>query len=315
MRTFWTVAKQSVRQWLADDAFSLAAALSFYTVISLAPLVTLSLAVASLFYGERAVRGQLVEQIEHVVGEPGAEVIQGILAHAHAMRPGLMGLVSVVILLVGASFVFVQLQRSLNAVWNVAPRPDLTWRYTLKGRLLSMLLVLCLGLLLLLVTIAATALEYVTALVPAVGIVWHGVNFLAGIALVTLLFAALFKLLPDAVVAWRDVWVGALVTALLFEIGRHALAVYLGRSAPGSAYGASGSLVALLLWIYYSALIILLGAEFAQVYARRFGHRIRPSVHAYRTTHIRLPVDDEGRPQLDENLRKLIREHVNPDAS
>ncbi|RYD61106.1 MAG: hypothetical protein EOP84_36140, partial [Verrucomicrobiaceae bacterium] len=139
---------------------------------------------------------------------------------------------------------------------------------------------------------------------------WQGGVFLLGVAVFTVLFAALYKFLPDAVIAWRDVWVGALVTSVLFNIGRLAIGLYLSKSAPGSPYGATGSLVVLLLWIYFSALILFLGAEFAQVYARHFGRRIRPAKHAYRTSVVALPVDDEGHPILTRETRNEVKDRV-----
>jgi membrane protein len=315
MKTICKIVSQTVRQWLDDGAFQIAAALAFYVVISLAPLVTLSLSAASLFYGEEALRGRLVQQIEHIVGAPGAEVIQSILVSARQHNPGIVGAISVVMLLVGASALFLQLQKALDAVWNVAPRRDLSWHYTLKVRLLSMALVLGVGFLLLLSTVAGAVLEYFAGIVPTVATVWQSLSSLSGVVVATLLFAALFKVLPDAIIRWRDVWVGAAVTAILFEIGRIAIGFYLGKSTAASAYGAGGSLIALLLWIYYSALILLLGAEFAQVYARCIGNRIRPAAHAYRTSLASLPVDDEGRPILDSASRDRIKNRTEAKAS
>lgn len=298
MRVWWKILRRTFKEWIDDDAFQIAAALSFYAIISLAPLVTVSLSAASFFYGEEALRGELVDRINQVVGQDGAEVIETILANAKQKSGGLFGAIGLALLLFGASAVFLQLQKALNTVWNVAPRPDLSWGYTIRMRILSIGLSLGVGLLLLASTSGAAILEYIAANVPGSLLVWKVVNSLLGMMATTGLVVLLFKILPDAVIRWRDALVGALVTAVLFEIGRAALAVYFGRSAPGSAYGASGSLFVLLLWIYYSALILLFGGEFAQAYAGACGVRIRPATHAYRTSIVALPVDDDGRPVI-----------------
>jgi membrane protein len=314
MHEVWKIVKQAVRQWQQDRAFELAAALSFYAIISLAPIVTMTLSVASLFYGEEAVRGELVSRVAGVVGEPGAEVIQDILANASQSGSGLLALFSLVMLLVGASIVFVQLQSALNTVWNVAPKPTLTFWYTVKLRLLSMGLVLSVGFVLLISMVLSAVLSAIgnmmTEVSPLAGTLWQSGNFVIGIAVATLLFAALFKLLPDARIAWRDVWVGAFVTSVLFNVGRVAIGLYLAHSAAGSAYGAAGSLITLLLWIYYSTLVMLFGAEVAQVYARRFGKRIQPAAHAIRISSANLPVDEDGNPVLPEKEREEIQERT-----
>ncbi|CAN5782266.1 YihY/virulence factor BrkB family protein [soil metagenome] len=314
MGEIWTLLKQAVRQWQQDRAFELAAALSFYAIISLAPAVTMTLSVASLFYGEAAVRGELVSRVEGVVGEPGAEVIQNILATTAESRSGLFAIASFVMLLVGASIVFVQLQSALNAVWNVAPKPTLTFWYTVKLRLLSMGLVLSVGFVLLVSMVLSAVLsaiqDFVTDMSPLAGTLWQSGNFVIGVVVVALMFAALFKLLPDARIAWSDVWVGAFITSLLFNVGRWAIGLYLAHSAAGSAYGATGSLITLLLWIYYSSLVMLLGAEIAQVYARRFGKRISPAPHAIRVSSANLPVDEDGNPIIPEKERAEIKEHA-----
>jgi membrane protein len=302
VRTIWNITVESVRQWIQDGAFLLAAALSFYTVISLAPLVTLSLAAASLFYGEEALRGEIVQQIDTIVGKPGAEVIQQILASARRGGAGVAGVVSVAMLLFGASAVFLQLQQALNTVWNVALRPKLPWWHTVKARALSIGIALGVGALLLVSTITRGILQSASEAAPQIAMLaqWLGLPIvLVGAAA---LFAVLFKFLPDVGIRWRDAWIGAAITAVLFELGRFGLGIYLAKAAPGSTYGASGSLVALLLWIYYSALILLLGAEAAQVCARHRGEPIRPAPHAYRTSTVRCALDKEGRPILPSEL-------------
>lgn len=256
--------------WLRDGALTWAAALAFTTTVSLAPLVTLCLAVAGMFSSEPALREEILQQTESLVGPAGAEVVRGILANARANHPDLAGLISLAVLFVAASAVFLQLRAALDAMWNVAPRRDLPWSHEITSRLTAMVAALALGLLLLGITASRALLPtgLAFALAPA------------GFAVMAAVFASLFKLLPDARIAWRDAAVGGVVTAALFEIGRLLIGLYLGKTAAGSAYGASGSLIAVLLWIYYSAAIVLLGAEFAQVWARQRGRAIRPKTSA-----------------------------------
>ena len=312
----WQTVSQALKQWQQDKAFVLAASLAFYSAISLAPLLTMSLSFASIFYRQdTALREQLVAQLGYYIGTAGADVAEAILSNASERGSGVSALFSIVMLLVGASAVFAQLQMSLNAVWNVAPKPKRPWAHTLKVRLVSVALVLGIGALLLAFTVAGAVLAGVSDFVtgfsaPGVELLWQLVNFLVGVAAFALLFAALFKFLPDAIIRWRDVWLGALITSVLFNLGRLAIGLYLGKAAPGSAYGAAGSLVALLLWLYYSALILFLGAELTQVLARRFGRRIRPAAYAYRTSTLALPVDDDGNPILHREAREEVKERV-----
>lgn len=283
VRTLWKLTHETVEEWIADDSFTLAAALSFYAAISLAPLVTLSLVAASLFYSAQALRGEIVQQIAYLVGPNGAQVIQDILVHTRGEKSGLAGLISLLMLLFGSSAIVLQLQQALNRVWNVAPRTGMPWTYTLKIRATSMAICMTGGILLLAFTLVRAGTDAIATILPQfqTGVEWVGIP-LEAIA-TAVVIALLFKFLPDAVILWRDAWIGAVVTTILFEIGRIALGIYLDQAAPGSAYGASGALVALLVWIYYSSLIILLGAEFSQIYARHCGTPIHPKVHAYCT--------------------------------
>lgn len=315
MKTVWEILRKTFGQCRDDGALVQAAALAFYAAISLAPMVTIILAFASLFYGEVALRGELVAQVKRYVGPSGAEVIQDILVNARRSGSDRFTIVSVGILLAGSSAVFARLQKALNTVWNVAPKPHRRWQHTLKARLVSVALVLGIGMLLLAFTLAGVVLSgvanFVTRLsIPGAQTLWQSVNFLLGVAACTGLFALLLKFLPDAVIRWRDVWLGALATSTLFNVGRLGIGFYLGRFAPGSAYGTAGSLFAVLLWLFYSAVILLFGAELTQVLARRFGTRIRPAAHAHRTSTLALPVDDDGNPLLPEEARAAVRERV-----
>lgn len=300
LKTAWEIIRAAARQWQEDRSLMLGAALAFYVAVSLAPLVTISLALASAAYGEEALQGHLVWQVQRYVGPAGAEVIQEILANTRERRWGWAPAFSFLTLLLGASASFVQLQRALNAVWNVEPSPGRPWRHTVRARLMAVLLVAATGVLLILFTLGGAVLSAVAGFVyglsaPWVETFWQGLNFLLGVLVFTGIFGALFKVLPDAVIRWRDLWAGALFTSVLFNGGRLLVGLYLGKWAPGSAYGSAGSLVAVLLWLYFSALILLLGAEFTQVYARRLGARIRPVRHARRVRLVPVEVDEEGR--------------------
>ena len=280
----------------------LAAALAFYIAISLAPLVTISLALASAVYGEKALQGQLVWLVTHYVGPMGAEVIQDIIANTSKRRWGLAPFFSFCTLLLGASATFVQLQRALNAVWHVEPRPDRPWRYTVRARLLAIALVAGTGASLVIFTAGGAVLSaiagYISHFSPkGTEIWWQSMNFVVGVITFTGIFAALLKFLPDAVIRWMDVWAGALFTSVLFNAGRLIIGLYIGKWAPGSAYGTVGSVVAVLVWLYFSALILLLGAEFTQVYAEYRGVRIRPSAHAQKVRLVSIPAPDNDTEQ------------------
>jgi membrane protein len=200
--------------------------------------------------------------------------------------------VGVVLLLVGASGVFAELQDSLNTIWEVAPKPGRGLLGTIEDRFLSLALVLGTGFLLLVTLILSTALAALTRItgLAEVGIIGHAINFLVSFVVVTLLFAMIYCILPDVKIGWRDVWIGAAVTSLLFSVGKLLIGLYLGHASVGSAYGAAGSLVVFVVWVYYSAQTLLLGAEFTKVYANRFGSHIRPAANA-------VPVTEEARAQ------------------
>lgn len=274
---------EAVRSWMAGDTFRIAAALSFYSAISLAPLVTLILAVASLVYGEQALRGEIENQIRSFVGDAGAEVIQQIIANGRRSGAGLAGIISLIMLLFGATAVVIQLQQALNAAWDVAPKPGLSLIGLVRQRATSIAVVFGLSLLLVAAAVGRAGIEVLSEVSPHVGQLEALLAIPIEFAVATLLFGVLFKFLPDAVIRWREAWIGGAVTALLFEIGRFGLGIYFAKAAPGSPYGASGSLIALLLWIFYTALILLLGAEIAQVIARHRGVPVRPKAHAIST--------------------------------
>lgn len=285
IKSIFQLLKEAFTEWQQDKASILAAALAYYTVFSITPLLVIAIAIAGAVFGQEAAQGEIVGQIDNLVGQQGAAAIETALANAD--RPQLSGIasiISVILLLVGASGVFAQLQIALNTVWNVKPKPDAgIWGFIHK-RLLSFGMVLAIGFLLLVSLIVSAMLSGIGKLelgfLPGFTPLWQLANFIISFGSIALLFALIYKYLPDAKISWQDVTVGAIVTALLFTIGKFLIGLYLGRGSLGSAYGAAGSLVVFLAWVFYSAQILLFGAELTQVYARRYGRKIRPNSHA-----------------------------------
>jgi membrane protein len=278
--------KQTASEWMEDDAPSLGAALAYYTVFSLAPLMTIAIAIAGFFFGKDAAQGQIFDELRVLLGEEGGKAVEEMVQSASAQpTTGIIAtVISVAVLLFGASGVFGQLQASLNKIWGVKPKPGRGVLGMIKDRLLSFGFTLVVGFLLLvsLLLTAGIALvaEWLGGLMPGSETLAQILNIVLSLAMITLLFATIFKFLPDAKIAWRDVWIGAFLTALLFTIGKFALGIYLGKSGVASTYGAAGSLIVLLLWVYYSSQILFFGAEFTQVYANRFGSRVAPAENA-----------------------------------
>jgi membrane protein len=269
--------QELAREYWANRPMELAAALSYYTLLSLAPLVLMAVAVAGLIFERATVEGRIVTEMRLLMGEDGSEVVRTVLRHASDPEKGTLSvLVGGAVLLFGATTVFVQLQNSLNRIWKTEAGPaaagDLLWHFV-KERLLSLAMVLSVGFLLLvsLMVSAAVAAFGETALGGIKGAehMLEGVNTLISLVVVTLLFATMFKVLPDAPVAWRDVWVGAVTTSALFTVGKIAIGIYLGRATIGSPYGAAGSLVVMTVWVYYASMIVFLGAELTYIRWRR----------------------------------------------
>lgn len=280
--------KETIKEWNEDKVPLYAAALAYYTVFSLAPLLLIAIAIAGAVFGEEAARGQLVSQIQGLVGQEGAEAIQTMIQNTQQSGSGglVASLIGVVTLLFGASGVFGQLQESLNAIWEVKPKPDRGWRNFIQARFLSFAMVVVIGFLLMVSLVLSAVLSglsnFLGDRIPGFAAVGQGLNFLISFAVITGLFASIYKFLPDVKVPWKNLWVGSAVTALLFNIGKYLIGLYLGNSSVSSTYGAAGSLVVLLIWIFYSAQILLIGAEFTQVYSRYRGTPIRPAEHAVR---------------------------------
>lgn len=273
------------KEWNQDKAPRMAAALAYYTVFSLAPLLLLVIAIAGIFLGQEAAQGQILSQFQGLLGEQGAKTIQAAIENASQSGGGfLASVISIVALLFGASGVFTQLQAALNSAWEVKAKPKLGFWGFIRSRILSFSMILVIAFLLVVSLVVSAGLaalnQYMSDLLPGADVLWQLLNIVITLGVLTLLFAMMYKVLPDAKVAWKDVWTGAFVTAVLFSVGKVALGVYIGNGSVGSAYGAASFLLILLVWIYYSAQILFFGAELTQVYASRYGSRIIPAEYA-----------------------------------
>jgi membrane protein len=281
----WTLFRKGVDDFFDDDPFEKAAAVSYYTLLALAPLLLVVMAMAGMVFGREAVEGQIVAEMRGLVGEKGAEAIELVIQNASSPEKSLVSMaLGVLMLLIGASGVFIQLQSALNRIWDVAaaPKRSALWAF-LRHRLISMAMVFGLGFLMLVSLIVSAVLSAISARYETVlpwAFVWHTLNALGSMIVITLLIAMIFRFLPDVRLKWRDVWLGALVTALLFTLGKSAIGAYLGRASIGSSYGAAGSLVVLVVWVYYAAMIFFVGAEITHVYGRWRERRIRPTEDA-----------------------------------
>ncbi len=276
----WSMTKECATAWIDDFAPSMGAAIAYYTAFSIAPLLVIVIAVAGLFLGRDAASGQLYTELGGLIGDDGATAIQGLVKSASNTGDGIVAtIIGVVLLIVGGTTVFAELQTDLDRIWKAPAVKQVEGIWGLiRSRLLSLGLVVSIGFLLLVSLVISASLA-------ALGLLWGGffadfewllqiINFLVGLAVVTAMFALMYKILPRVKIAWLDVWVGAAFTAVLFAVGKLLVGLYLGKSGVVSGFGAAGSLAVLLLWVYYSAQIFLFGAEFTWVYAHRFGSRV-----------------------------------------
>lgn len=286
-RSIPSLLKQAGSEWVDDNAMSMAAALAYYAMFSLAPLLVLAIGIAGLIFGHNAARNDAMTQIQHVVGDQGGKAIKDMVEAASKPSSGLLGSVlGFIMLAFGATSLFVQLQSSLNTIWGVMPKPGQAVWGVLRQRSLSFVLVLGIAFLILVSFLISAALAAASHFFGGwvTGVAGHAANSGVSFLVFTLLFAMIFRLLPDAKIAWGDVWLGAVITSLLFVIGKFVIGLYVGHSAIASSYGAAGSLALVLVWVYYSSLIFLFGAELTKVYADKYGSRIVPAAHAQALT-------------------------------
>ena len=276
VRTAWSLARETFDSWSEDYASSMGAALAYYTMFSIAPLVLIVISVAGLVFGEQAARGEILEQLRGLMGPEGARAVQSLLASVNQPRTGALATAfGVGALVIGATTVFGELQDALDRIWQAPRRHEATgvWRW-LRSRLLSLGMILGIGFLLMVSLLASAMLATIQRWFGRyldLGVFASAVDFAVSLVFITVAFAMIYKLMPRARVMWKDVWIGAAVTALLFTVGKMAIGLYIGRSAVASTFGAAASLVAMVVWVYWSAQIFLLGAEFTWVWARRHG--------------------------------------------
>lgn len=282
MSKIWSLVAQTVKEWMDDKVPQQGAALSFYTALSIAPLLVIALGIAALFFGNAAAEEELEHQMRSLIGHEGSKALQEMVTNAYKPSTGVLATVlSSVTLLFAASGVFGQLQDSLNTIWGVPSKSGHSFVQILRGRFLSFAMVLGIGFLLMVSLVVSAGVAAFSAALGNFPDAWawlaHVINFLVSLASTTILFAMMFKLLPDVRIAWRDVWIGAGVAAILFTVGKLAIGLYLGHSTFASSYGVAGSFVVLLVWVYYSSQILFLGAEFTQVFANRYGSGLVPT--------------------------------------
>jgi membrane protein len=316
MKTRWIdLLKRSASDWMEDKALRLSAALAYYSIFSIAPLLVITIGIAGLVLGEEAVRGQLYGELKEYLGAQSAEAIQSMVQSASKPAHGMWAtVVGTATILIGASGVFGQLKDALNTIWEVEIKPGAGFVSFLRTKLLNFGMVLVIGFLLLVSLLLSTAIaglnHTLEGFIPLPAIVWTVISFIISLAIVTTLFALIFKMLPDAQIEWRDVWIGAVLTALLFEIGKTGLSWYLGRESTSTAYGAAGSVVLLLLWVYYTSCILFFGAEFTQVYAQAGGRVIKPAANAIRTT-----TESRAQQGLPDERPEPVHSHPIPERS
>jgi len=271
LKRLWFTLKQAFWAWNDHDVPRLGAALSFYMMLSLAPLVILVIAIASVAFGHSAAQDEIIRQIQGIMGEEGAKAVEAVIRHSQKPGGALASVIGAITLLVGASGAFGELQSALNRIWDVQAKGGSGLAGLIKARLFSFGMVLGVGFLLIVSLVVSAGLaalgKFFDDILPMPEPVMHTVDFLVSFAGISALFALIFKYVPEAKIAWRDVWEGAVATALLFTIGKSLIGLYLGKAAVGSAYGAAGSLIVVIVWIYYSAMIFFFGAEVARVRA------------------------------------------------
>jgi membrane protein len=281
-RAAWALLREACSAWMADNVPSFGAALAFYSIFSLAPVLIVVIALAGMVFGREAAEGEILQQIQALVGRSGATTIQSVIQSANRPTLGVIAsTLGIATVLLGASGAFLELQDALNKIWRAKARSESFWVCAIRKRCLSFGLVLGTGFLLLVTLALSAALAaigtFMAHVLPTPVALLESINFLFSFGVITLLFAMLFKVLPDTKIAWSDVWIGAAVTSLLFTVGKVLIGLYLGRSTVASVYGAAASLVIFLVWVYYSAQILLLGAEFTHVYAKQHGSRVGSS--------------------------------------
>ena len=309
MRTFfkntWELLKEVFKGFSDHKITKMSGALAYYTVFSMAPLLVVVIALCGIFLEREAVEGQVYAVLQGFIGPDTAGQLQELVKNAAIGNSGLAAVVGVITLLVGATTVFAEIQDSVNQIWGIKPKPKRGWLKFLQNRFLSFSIIVSLGFLLLVSLVITGLIEGFSNRLqqsfPDIAVVvFYCINLLLTLAVSMLVFAVIFKVLPDAAIHWKDVWVGAFITALLFLLGKFAISFYISQTKVGSTYGAAGSLAVLLVWIYYSSIILYIGAEFTRAFAVKFGRPIRPNHYAVTTKEVEIETGNQPVSELPE---------------
>jgi membrane protein len=285
-KSIWQFLKTTINEWVEAEPFQLAAALSYYTLFSLAPLLLIAIGVAGFVFSREAAQNQIVETLQGMIGQESAKAVQEMIqASNEKPKTGMLStIIGFVALLFGAGGVVGQLQTSLNRMWEVTPKPGQGISGFLRQRFFSFAMVLAIGFLLLVSLVVTAVLSSFTGMLSTflgdATFVAHAIDILVSFGFVTLLFALIYKYVPDVEIQWSDVWIGGALTSILFTIGKYLIGLYIGTSGVSSTFGAAGSLITILVWVYYSSLIFFLGAEFTRVYATEYGSGVAPAENA-----------------------------------
>jgi membrane protein len=318
IKGIWTLIKESVNGFNNDNVLKLSGSLAYFTIFSIGPMLLVIIFFADIFYGREAVEGNIYSQIKSFVGPDAALQIQEIIRNATLSgKSKVTAVVGFITLLIGTTTVFAEIQDSINTIWNLKTKPEKGWIKIILNRLLSFSVVVGLAFLLLVSLIVNGIMEAfgerLEMMFPQVAVVViYTVNLILTFGVITLLFAIIFKVLPDAKIKWKDVAIGAVVTALLFLLGKFGITYYIGSSNIGSSYGAAGSVIVILIWVYYSAIILYFGAEFTKAYATHFGKKIYPNSYAVWIKHV--DIEEEGRTLKQEEQKKKDEDKETPDT-
>lgn len=285
-RGFWTILKKTFKAWNAVDPFRQSSVIAYYAIFSIPALLVLVINIAGLFFEKQKLNGELSRQISGAIGSDTASQIQDMITKAGATKEGIFAnIVGVIAIIFGATGVFVELQKSLNTIWEVQQKPDAGFLYRVRSQIFSFGLIVSIGFLLLVSLLVSSALaaasHWLEARFPdVIAYLFYALEFVVSLGVISVLFALIFKILPDVKIQWRSVWIGAVLTALLFTIGKYAISFYFGKAQPASVYGAAGSVILILLWVSYSSMIVFFGAEFTKQYALFHGITIVPAKNA-----------------------------------
>ncbi len=314
LKGIWGILKASFTGFTNHKVTKLSGSLAYYTVFSMAPLLVVIISLCGIFLGREIAEGQVYAQLEGFLGRESAISLQQLIKNAYLDGKSTIALIiGIVTLLIGATTVFGDIQDSINTIWGLKPKPKRGWVKMLQNRFLSFSVIVSLGFVLLVSLAVTSVLDAFSSRLQArfaevSVIVFYIINQIVTLAVISLIFGVIFKVLPDAIIKWRDVIAGAIVTAVLFMIGKFAISIYIGQSNVGSTYGATGSLVVVLLWTYYSSIILYFGAEFTKAYAVAFGSEIYPSHYAVTTKEIEIETDgksiQDNHPEIKEEVKK-----------